>query len=199
MTVGSRRRSPSAGFVLLATLALLASLLALGRAPPRLGRPLACARAQLVEGELRCEGELLENLGDLCPALGPALGADLGAGVPLRPGDALAPAACVCAAHPALGELGLGCPRAGVVARMPPEQLAALGQIVELNTASPAELASLPGIGPKLAQRIVAGRPYARLEELAEVRGIGPKRLAAIRPRARVKPAPPPSQRGRSR
>lgn len=69
---------------------------------------------------------------------------------------------------------------------MPPEQLAALEQRVDLNTASPTELTSLAGIGPKLAERIVAGRPYASVDELLEVRGIGDKRLAAIRPRAQT-------------
>lgn len=72
---------------------------------------------------------------------------------------------------------------------MPPGQLAALEQAVDLNTASVDELASLAGIGPKLAQGIVEGRPYTDVSELLEVRGIGAKRLAAIcgrvRPRCR--------------
>jgi len=72
--------------------------------------------------------------------------------------------------------------------RMPPEDLAALGQAVDVNIASETELASLPGIGPTLAGRIVGGRPYADLESLLAVPGIGPARLAAIRARVRFEP-----------
>jgi len=52
---------------------------------------------------------------------------------------------------------------------------------VDLNTATLTELESLPGIGPKIAQLIVDGRPYARPEDLLEVKGIGPATLAKIR------------------
>lgn len=124
----------------------------LDRPPERLGRGLECSRAQIVDGELRCEGELIER----CPG-----GAALAAGDAVRTRD--------CA-----------------LSRMAPEQLAALGQPVDVQTASAEELASLPGIGPALAGRIIAGRPYASVDELERVKGIGPKRLAAIRERARV-------------
>jgi len=53
---------------------------------------------------------------------------------------------------------------------------------IDLNEATEAELKSLPGIGPALARRIVAGRPYRSIEELRRVPGIGPKHLDAIRP-----------------
>jgi competence ComEA-like helix-hairpin-helix protein len=56
------------------------------------------------------------------------------------------------------------------------------GGRINVNTASQAELEALPGIGPVIARRIVAGRPYRSVEELDRVKGIGKKRLEEIRP-----------------
>ena len=57
---------------------------------------------------------------------------------------------------------------------------------INLNTATAAELQRLPRIGPKLAARILAHRdahgPFRRVEDLVQVRGIGKKTLAGLKP-----------------
>jgi competence protein ComEA len=53
---------------------------------------------------------------------------------------------------------------------------------VSLNHATTLELDHLPGIGPALAARIEAGRPYARVDDLIDVPGIGPATLEKLLP-----------------
>jgi competence protein ComEA len=69
--------------------------------------------------------------------------------------------------------------------------------LVDLNRADAAQLAELPGIGPKLAEQIAEHRrergPFESIEELRDVKGIGPKTFEAIRPHVFVK-ADEPSQ-----
>jgi competence protein ComEA len=61
---------------------------------------------------------------------------------------------------------------------------------VDLNAATEEGLDTLPGVGPVLAQRIVAWRTehgrFTSVDELAEVPGIGPKLLERLRPLVRV-------------
>lgn len=49
-------------------------------------------------------------------------------------------------------------------------------RVVNINSATQAELEALPGIGPKIAREIIRNRPYRDAKELqAKVKGIGPK------------------------
>lgn len=53
--------------------------------------------------------------------------------------------------------------------------------LVNLNTATAADLESLPGIGEALARRIIEGRPYGAVEDLLRVDGIGEGTLRKLR------------------
>jgi DNA uptake protein ComE-like DNA-binding protein len=53
---------------------------------------------------------------------------------------------------------------------------------VDVNRATEGELRGLPGIGPALASRIVAARPFADVEELRRVRGLRRTTLEQLRP-----------------
>jgi competence protein ComEA len=60
----------------------------------------------------------------------------------------------------------------------------ATGGLISLNAATKAQLETLPGIGPVTADKIIEHRrtqPFTTVEELQNVRGIGEKKLEAIR------------------
>lgn len=96
------------------------------------------------------------------------------------------------AAHihiPALAELA----PAGFTPAIPASDPApAAGGLLDLNTATAAELEDLPGIGATLAGRIVAHRdeagPFVAVEDLREVSGVGEKLYAQIAPLVTVGP-----------
>ena len=63
--------------------------------------------------------------------------------------------------------------------------------IVELNTADIQSLCSLPGIGPKKAKAIIdyrMRRPFTRVTQLVQVKGIGRKTLKKLRNMIKVEP-----------
>jgi competence protein ComEA len=63
---------------------------------------------------------------------------------------------------------------------------------ININTATAAEFERLPKIGPSIAQRIVEYRdahgPFARIEDLQRVKGIGPATFEALKDSVTVGP-----------
>jgi DNA uptake protein ComE-like DNA-binding protein len=139
---------------------------ALADDPRRAAAPLVCEPAVLVDGALRCAERAPRSLGELCTGAphGPAI----------RSGDAI--------------DRGRACAGdGGGHARMDADTLARLRIAVDVNHADADELGSLPGIGPVIAARVIAARPYRSVEELERVRGIGPRTLEKLRPRVIVR------------
>jgi competence protein ComEA len=64
------------------------------------------------------------------------------------------------------------------------------GALVDINTASATQLEELPGVGPITAQAIISHReqsgPFASVDDLLDVRGIGEAKLEALRDLATV-------------
>ncbi len=62
--------------------------------------------------------------------------------------------------------------------------------VIDLNVATEQQLDTLPGVGPNTARAILAYRmqhgPFSRIEDLLNVRGIGPAKLDALRGLVRI-------------
>jgi competence protein ComEA len=92
----------------------------------------------------------------------------------------------VSAAAPAIREPGL--PLAVEPSRRPgakPKKGSDLTGPIDVNSADAAQLMQIPGIGPKLSQRIIdqrAHKPFETVADLRRVPGIGPKILEKMRP-----------------
>ena len=73
------------------------------------------------------------------------------------------------------------------------------GGRIDINSASAAELAKLPGIGPSKAEAIVEFRekePFVKAEDLRKVKGIGDQLFESIKDQVTVGDAPSPKGRG---
>ena len=64
-----------------------------------------------------------------------------------------------------------------------------VGETIDVNSASAADLARIPGLGPRLAQTIVRRRAetqgFLAVADLDQIEGIGPRLLASLAPRIR--------------
>jgi competence protein ComEA len=86
------------------------------------------------------------------------------------------------------GAAGTGDGAGGAAAASPGAGGAA--QPVNLNTATLEQLETLDGVGPAIAQKILAFRQqhggFRTIDELDQISGIGPKKMAALRAQVRV-------------
>jgi len=53
---------------------------------------------------------------------------------------------------------------------------------IDINSATQEELKELPGLGPTLANEIIAARPFKSADDLRKLKGIGEKRYEKLRP-----------------
>jgi competence protein ComEA len=76
--------------------------------------------------------------------------------------------------------------KAAAPAKTASEGKASPSSPVNLNTATQAQLETLPGIGPKAAQRILEYRKangnFKKIEDLMNVKGIGEKAFLKLKP-----------------
>ena len=88
--------------------------------------------------------------------------------------------------------LGLAVPAGAQTAGSTPKP-AATTAVINLNTATAAQLESIPGIGAKTAERIIEYRQkngaFKKVEDLMNVRGVGEKSFLKIKPLITVAPS----------
>jgi len=88
----------------------------------------------------------------------------------------------VCCLCLALAALAGAVPRSAGTSVQPAKE--EMGK-VNINVASAEQLESLPGIGPKIAQRIITWRKengkFQKIEDIMAVKGIGEKKFARLK------------------
>ncbi len=82
--------------------------------------------------------------------------------------------------------IAIGSMAAAASAQETPAKVAASSTLVNLNVATPEQLETLPGIGPRAAQRIVEFRAknggFKKVEDLMKIQGIGERSFLRLRP-----------------
>ena len=96
----------------------------------------------------------------------------------------------VVTSSPLVAQPGAPKPQGGRVTKPPVMATVVSTEVVNLNSATAAQIASLPGIGPKTADLVVQYRtkngPFKKIEEIMNVRGIGEKSFLKIKDRLTV-------------
>ena len=69
-------------------------------------------------------------------------------------------------------------------------------ELVDINTATTTQLMTLKGVGPAIAQRIIAARPFGHVSQLLSVHGIGPKVMQKLEHELKPIHADPPPAAG---
>ena len=87
----------------------------------------------------------------------------------------------------AIAVIALSAPMLSAQSKAPsPKATATATTPVNLNTATPEQLATIPGVGPKMAERIVDYRQknggFKKLEDLMNVSGVGEKSFLKMKP-----------------
>jgi competence protein ComEA len=76
-------------------------------------------------------------------------------------------------------------PQGGRATKPPVTATVVSTEVVNLNSATAAQIASLPGVGPKTAELVIQYRtkngPFKKIEEVMNVRGIGEKSFLKIK------------------
>ena len=82
-----------------------------------------------------------------------------------------------------------------------PEVPRAQSELIDLNAATAMELETLPGVGPRTAERILEYRReyggFERIEDLMDVRGIGERTFLRLKPLVKVVAPEPEPDAGR--
>ena len=98
----------------------------------------------------------------------------------------------------AIAAIALSAPALSAQSKAPaPKPTATAAAPVNLNTATAEQLATIPGVGPKMAERIIDYRQknggFKKVEDLMNVSGVGEKSFLKMKPLITVT-APKPGQ-----